>query len=170
MATIGSLPVLPTGKVGTDYGYSVGTSTSGDKGIDTKADKDMFLKLLVAQMKYQDPSKPTDASAFLAQTAQFTLVEKMGALAQAQEESAATSQLQAATSLVGSTVTWSSQDDKGNSVEHTGVVDAVTIKGGVPSLSVGASSLSLADVTKVTATAPKATTEPTTPSTETPSP
>ena len=168
-APIGTI-TPPIGKVGQNYGYSVGTSETGDKGVDTKADKDMFLKLLVAQMKYQDPSKPTDASAFLAQTAQFTLVEKMGALAQAQEESAATSQLQAATSLVGSTVTWSSQDDKGNSVEHTGVVDAVTIKGGVPSLSVGASSLSLADVTKVTATAPKAATDPTTPSTETPSP
>ena len=146
----------PVGKVGQDYGYSVGTSESGDKGVDTKADKDMFLKLLVAQMKYQDPSKPTDASQFLAQTAQFTLVEKMGQLAEAQAQMTSANQLQAATGLVGSTVTWSVEDKDGNTVDKTGVVDAVTIKGGIPSLSVGADTLTLGDVTKVTAT-PKAT-------------
>jgi len=148
----------PIGKVGQNYGYSVGTSQTGDKGVDTKADKDMFLKLLVAQMKYQDPSKPTDASAFLAQTAQFTLVEKMGALADSQADMAAAGQLQAATGLVGSTVTWSSEDKDGNTVDHTGVVDAVTIKGGIASLAVGDVTLSLADITKVTATPPKPTT------------
>lgn len=156
MAESYALPTMPVGKVGVDYGYSVGTSTSGDKGVDTKADKDMFLKLLVAQMKYQDPSKPTDASAFLAQTAQFTLVEKMGQLADAQEAAASSNQLQAATNLVGSTVTWSVKDDKGVTSDKTGVVDAVTIKGGVPSLSVGTATITLADITKVTATPPKA--------------
>ena len=154
----------PVGKVGQNYGYSVGTSETGDKGVDTKADKDMFLKLLVAQMKYQDPSKPTDASAFLAQTAQFTLVEKMGALADSQANMAAAGQLQAATGLVGSTVAWSSQDKDGNTVDHSGVVDAVTIKGGVASLVVGDSTLALTDITKVTATPPKtATPTPPTP-------
>ena len=167
MTTTGALPTAPVGTVGANYGYSVGTSATGDKGVDTKADKDMFLKLLVAQMKYQDPSKPTDASAFLAQTAQFTLVEKMGALADAQEATAATSQLQAATGLVGSTVTWSAEDADGNTTDHTGVVDAVTIKGGVPSLSVGGTALSLTDITKVAAT-PAKTTTPATPAATTP--
>jgi flagellar basal-body rod modification protein FlgD len=142
----------PIGKVGQNYGYSVGKSGTGDKGIDTVADKDMFLKLLVAQMKYQDPSKPTDASQFLAQTAQFTLVEKMGQLATAQAEMTSANQLQAATSLVGTTVTWSAKDKDGATVNKSGVVDAVTIKGGVPSLSVGTDTLALSDVTKVTPT------------------
>ena len=47
------------------------SSTSGS------ADKDMFLQLLVAQMRYQDPMNPTDSSEFLAQSAQFTALEKM---------------------------------------------------------------------------------------------
>ena len=34
--------------------------------------QDAFLKLLVAQLKYQDPSKPADSTQFMAQTAQFT--------------------------------------------------------------------------------------------------
>ena len=43
-------------------------------------DKDTFLKLLVAQLKYQDPTNPTDATQFMSQTAQFTMVEKLDAL------------------------------------------------------------------------------------------
>ena len=39
--------------------------------------KDMFLKLLVAQMKYQDPANPASSSEFMAQTATFTQVEKL---------------------------------------------------------------------------------------------
>ena len=35
-----------------------------------------FLKLLVAQLKYQDPSKPMDSSEFMAQNAQLTALEK----------------------------------------------------------------------------------------------
>ena len=41
----------------------------------------MFLQLLVAQMRYQDPMNPTDSSEFLAQTAQFTALEKMQTVA-----------------------------------------------------------------------------------------
>ena len=37
----------------------------------------MFLELLVAQMRYQDPMNPTDSGEFLAQSAQFTALEKM---------------------------------------------------------------------------------------------
>ena len=40
-------------------------------------DKQMFLELIVAQLRYQDPIDPTDSSEFLAQSAQFTALEKM---------------------------------------------------------------------------------------------
>ncbi len=45
-------------------------------------DSDAFLKLLVAQMKYQNPLAPTDASAMLEQTAQFTTVETLQAISE----------------------------------------------------------------------------------------
>lgn len=38
--------------------------------------KDIFLKLLVAQMQYQDPMKPQDATAMSQQLAQFNMVEQ----------------------------------------------------------------------------------------------
>ena len=43
--------------------------------------KDVFLKLLVAQLKYQDPSNPADSSQMMSQTATFTQVEKLEEIA-----------------------------------------------------------------------------------------
>ena len=48
---------------------------------DQGSQKDIFLKLLVAQMKYQDPANPASSSEFMAQTATFTQVEKLEEIA-----------------------------------------------------------------------------------------
>jgi len=40
------------------------------------ADKATFLKLLVAQLKNQDPLSPSDGTAFVTQLAQFTSLEQ----------------------------------------------------------------------------------------------
>ena len=40
------------------------------------ADKSTFLKLLVAQLKNQDPLSPSDGTAFVTQLAQFTSLEQ----------------------------------------------------------------------------------------------
>jgi flagellar basal-body rod modification protein FlgD len=48
------------------------TNQGGAKALD----KDAFLKLLVEQLKNQDPLKPQDDSAFVAQLAQFSQLEQ----------------------------------------------------------------------------------------------
>ena len=53
------------------------TTAVGSTGMD----KDTFLKLLVAQMKYQDPGNPADTNQLMAQTATFSQVEKLEELA-----------------------------------------------------------------------------------------
>src|SRR5260370_7700457 len=60
-------------------------TTAPSSGATTTADpramgKDTFLKLLVAQLQYQNPMQPVDSSQFMAQTAQFTMVEKLTAM------------------------------------------------------------------------------------------
>jgi flagellar basal-body rod modification protein FlgD len=41
-----------------------------------KADKNMFMKLLVAQMRNQDPMAPSDGTQFLGELAQFEQLEQ----------------------------------------------------------------------------------------------
>ncbi|GAA1577056.1 flagellar hook assembly protein FlgD [Dactylosporangium maewongense] len=107
--------------------------------------KDAFLKLLVAQLKYQDPMKPMDNSEFLAQTAQFTTVEKLTDLATAQQ-SLLTAQLQlGASNLIGKTVAYTDKDGK----EQSGVVTAATFSGTSPTLRVGDTDVALTAVKEV---------------------
>src|ERR1044071_2115 len=40
------------------------------------SDKNMFMQLLVAQMRNQDPMKPSDGTQFIAQLAQFEQLEQ----------------------------------------------------------------------------------------------
>jgi flagellar basal-body rod modification protein FlgD len=130
------------------------TTWADNKTAPTAADqslgKDAFLKLLVAQLKYQDPSNPADSSQFMSQTAQFTMVERM-------EELLTTSNSQSAISLVGRTITWN--DSLG--LEQTGEVTGVTISGGKAVLEVGDETVALEAVMRVRAT-PAATTGTTT--------
>jgi flagellar basal-body rod modification protein FlgD len=44
------------------------------------ADKDTFLKLLVAQLKHQNPLEPADGLQFVTQLAQFTAIEHSAAM------------------------------------------------------------------------------------------
>ncbi|MEG0805167.1 MAG: flagellar hook capping FlgD N-terminal domain-containing protein [Lachnospiraceae bacterium] len=56
--------------------------TSEKEAADKKnaVDEDMFLKLLVAEMKYQDPMKPTSNTEWVSQYATFTQVEQTSAM------------------------------------------------------------------------------------------
>jgi flagellar basal-body rod modification protein FlgD len=113
-------------------------------------DKDTFLKLLVAQLKYQDPSNPADSTQFLAQTAQFTQVEKLGQIADMMQAQ----QLIGASGLVGRTVTY--QDADG--ATQTGVVTTVKLNGdSEPMLVVGNTDVQLSKVTEVRQTSDSAT-------------
>jgi flagellar basal-body rod modification protein FlgD len=72
--------------------------------------KDAFLKLLVAQLRYQDPSNPTDSSQFMSQTAQFTQVEKLEEIAGSTTEMLRTQNMLATSALVGRTVSYAGAD------------------------------------------------------------
>jgi flagellar basal-body rod modification protein FlgD len=48
----------------------------------TPASKEMFLQLLVAQLKNQDPMQPSDGAQFVAQLAQFSQLEQVIAIRQ----------------------------------------------------------------------------------------
>ena len=88
--------------------------------------KDTFLKLLVAQMRYQDPSKPVDSSQMIAQTATFTQVEKLEQLATMSATSLVLQEHAAAGAMVGRKVTYT--DTTGATV--SGLVSSVRLASG----------------------------------------
>lgn len=72
MATTSAISgVAPTAATAGSTAAAPTTSLSS-----SSQDFDRFLKLLTAQMKYQDPMQPTDPTQFVAQLAQFSQVEQ----------------------------------------------------------------------------------------------
>ncbi len=68
---------------------------------DNQFDQETFLKLLVAQLKYQNPLAPTDGTEFLTQTAQFTQLETLQKMEKLLTAQAAASEVLEASSMVG---------------------------------------------------------------------
>jgi flagellar basal-body rod modification protein FlgD len=62
--------------------YRNGITVAASNGVDPLANKNVFLNLLVAQIKNQDPLNPTDGSQFVAQLAQFSQLEQTMAMRQ----------------------------------------------------------------------------------------
>jgi flagellar basal-body rod modification protein FlgD len=100
-------------------------------------------------MKYQDPSKPADSTQFLAQTATFTQVEKLGEIADAQASMLSAQLMAGVSNLVGRTVTY--LDAAG--AEQTGVVKSATLGGSDSTLRVGDTDVQLSKVKEVRQTA-----------------
>ena len=67
-------------------------------------DSNAFLQLLVAQMRYQNPLAPTDATAMLEQTAQFTTVETLQAISETNQALLGFQQTTMALGVVGKNV------------------------------------------------------------------
>ena len=74
------------------------TNPTADNASSNQLNENTFLKLLVAQLKYQDPMNPTDSTQFLTQTAQFTEVETLQKIEKDQEAAQSANQVLAASS------------------------------------------------------------------------
>jgi flagellar basal-body rod modification protein FlgD len=92
--------ITPASQIGAADATKTGTKSNGD------IDKDMFLKLLVTQLKYQDPLNPASPDEFMAQTAQFTTVEKLTQLAQDSANAALGQRMTTASALIGKSVSF----------------------------------------------------------------
>lgn len=105
-------------------------------------DKDTFLQLLVAQMKYQDPLEPTSNTEYVAQYAQFSQVEQI-------QNMAASTDLARASSLVGEEVYIKTTTSDGDTKYVQGRVDYVVFENGKAYLSIDESLYSLDDLDTV---------------------
>ena len=111
--------------------------------VNNDLDKQAFLKLLVAQMKYQDPMEPTDNTEYVSQLAQFSSLEAMNNVSQSVD-------LQRATGLIGKVVTASKTDSvTGVATEKTGTVDFVTQSGSKTYVTIDGDQYELDEVSKI---------------------
>ena len=164
----------------TDLAKTVNASSN------TKMDGDMFLKLLVAQMKYQDPSKPMDTAAMMQQTASLSMVERMNEMAKNVDNMVKATQslaetekeigtsyvsmlmeqrMSSAVSLVGRTISYA--DSTAPDTKIDGVVESVRFEKTGPILTVNGKDVPLTAVSSVksdkatsTSTPPSSTTDP----------
>lgn len=114
------------------------TSTERTSKDQSQMGKDDFMKLLVTQLRYQDPMKPMEDKEFIAQMAQFSALEQM----QNMNASIVTTQ---ATNMIGKNVKW--LDEQG--AEQSGVVKSVRIVDGTAKLTVGDTTVAIDKITQV---------------------
>lgn len=129
----GTLPATPSPSAS----GAPATAQSKDLG-----DSNTFLKLLVAQLKYQDPQNPADSTQFLAQTAQFTQVQRLGDILDLLKSE----RLVTSASMVGHTVTYMDP----NGAKLGGVVSGVKLNGdSEPMIHIGNTDVPLSKIMEI---------------------
>ena len=132
MPSVSPLTVAPTS----------GTNTSTNSA--STLGKDDFLKLLIGQLRSQNPLNPSTDQDYIAQMAQFSMVEQVSNMAAGNEKLLKTLKIDQAFSLIGKTVSYTKPDG----TEAVGLVEKVTVSKELPTLTVGG--IAGIDPTKVT--------------------
>jgi flagellar basal-body rod modification protein FlgD len=110
---------------------------------------DTFLKLLVAEMRYQDPSSPMDTSQMMAQTATLTQTQSLQQIATQNTQLLALQRSLSAGALVGRAVSYTATDGS----TQTGMVTAVSIDTtkNTSTARIGGTSVDVGRITQVSA-------------------
>ncbi len=138
MADNGVGAVVENGKIVESTSESSVKKAAKNSGLD----KDAFLQLLVAQMKYQDPLEPTSNTEYISQYATFSQVEQI-------QNMAATMELSRASSMVGKLVEVQTTNSAGESKSVQGTVEYVTYENNKAYVSINGEIYSADDVVAV---------------------
>lgn len=130
--------VVKDGQIQETASQSSVQKASGNNGMD----KDAFLQLLVAQMKYQDPLEPTSNTEYISQYAIFSQVEQM-------QNMAASMELSRASSMVGKLVNVETTNSNGETKQVQGMVEYVTYENNKAYVSIDGTLYSADDVVAV---------------------
>ena len=132
-------------------GASQGTYVAGStptRAPKQTMDSEVFMSLLVAQLRNQDPSSPMDTNQMISQTTQLAMMEKMNELAVTGQEDFSLQMRIAAAAFVGKDVSYT--DATGATI--TGVASSVSFAGPVPMVTIDGIEIPLDLISGITAT------------------
>ncbi|MFS0715589.1 flagellar hook capping FlgD N-terminal domain-containing protein [Arthrobacter sp. 1P04PC] len=136
-------PVTPQAVGGTS------TPASAVRSPVQTMDANVFMTLLVAQMKNQNPSAPMDTNQMMSQTIQLSMMEKTTEMTTNSKEAFSLQMRSAAAQLVGHNVDYTLSDG----TTGTGLAGSVSFAGAVPTVKVGTLSIPLDSISGITAPA-----------------
>lgn len=145
MAIDGITGTVSTAAADTASGIYSGSTTRVPKQT---MDSEVFMKLLVTQLRTQDPSAPMDTNQMISQTTQLSMMEKMTELSTTSTEDFSLQMRIAAAAIVGKQVSYS--DAAG--VSHTGTASSVSFTGSVPQVKIGGVDVALDTISGITST------------------
>jgi flagellar basal-body rod modification protein FlgD len=108
--------------------------------------QDRYLKLLLKQLQYQDPSSPVKNDQFAAQMAQFSALQQMTKLNETSVKMLDHSRNNGVYGMLGKQIVWKGAGD--NQLMR-GVADSIGFSGGEAYLNVGTHKVQLQDVVRV---------------------
>jgi len=112
-------------------------------------DSEVFMSLLVSQLRNQDPSSPMDTNEMISQTTQLAMMEKMTELTATSTENFSLQMRIAAAAIVGKEVSYL---DPKTGLPVTGTAASVSFAGTVPTVSIGGKDIPLDLVAGITTT------------------
>ncbi|HOX05744.1 MAG TPA: flagellar hook capping FlgD N-terminal domain-containing protein [Planctomycetota bacterium] len=135
---------MPSSVNGVGSGTSAASATANALS-GTKVSTDQFLKLLVMQLKNQDPLNPLSNEDFLTQLAQFQSLEETMQTAENTKNLLLGQQLAAASALIGKDVVVTGSDG----ADYVGNVEKVAVQDGKVLLIVGNTGVSLDEIKEI---------------------
>ena len=135
------MPIDPVVSAGPSTAARPGTVAAPKQSLDSE----VFLQLLVTQMRNQDPSSPMDTTQMISQTTELASMEQLTRLTSLTGESFSLQMRQVAAELLGHRVTYTDADGQ----EQSGLVEKVSYAGPVPTVTVGTELVALDAVSGV---------------------
>ena len=137
-------------------------SNTTDRKTSSKNDSNMFLNLMLQQLKNQDPTQPTDNTEWLSQLAQYSSLEQMtqmntgltncmNYISAMYNDMSMNAEITQTLSMVGKevTITVPDENDSSKTTEVTGKVTEANFKDGTGKVKVNGEYYSISNITSI---------------------
>lgn len=138
---------LPIGSSVQWPNYAAANVNKASQSDSSELGRDQFLKILIAQLKNQDPMQPLQDQEFIAQMAQFSSLEQLTNMAE--EMRSLRQSLGMASGLIGKNISWVVTDSGGLEYEYEGLVDSITFRNGNQYANVDGTEVLLEQLTRI---------------------